>query len=143
MLAKEIDGKNMQNCKLLLSELKPDILITSGGALVKYNKEYIFSAEFTAEETRQAIAKARKVCGDECEIANDTVKTHYWNYKIDPMKLDQSWGLSIYTDFSDFQEKTLKMCVEIFDSNAAEQLKRQLDDYDCIRFSDGYWYKFT
>ena len=25
----------------------------------------------------------------------------------------------------------------------AEQLKKDLIDCDCIRFSDGYWYKFT
>ncbi len=32
---------------------------------------------------------------------------------IDPKKQDQSWGDSIYTDFKDFKENSLKMCVEI------------------------------
>lgn len=35
------------------------------------------------------------------------------------------------------------MCVEIYDSNAADKLKKTLTDCDCIRFSDGFWYKFT
>lgn len=33
--------------------------------------------------------------------------------------------------------------MEIFDNSQAEQLKKVLKDCDCIRFSDGYWYKFT
>lgn len=53
--------------------LVPDILISSGGALVK---------------TEQ---------GEDCEIAIDTTEAHYWNYKVDPRKLDPSWGDSIYT----------------------------------------------
>ena len=35
------------------------------------------------------------------------------------------------------------MCVEIFDERAAEKLRKDLSDCDCVRFSDGYWYKFT
>ena len=57
--------------------------------------------------------------------------------------LDQSWGDSIYTDFSDFTECSLKMCVEIFEQDKADELADRLSDCDCIRFSDGYWYKFT
>ena len=35
------------------------------------------------------------------------------------------------------------MCVEIFEDNKARRLKELLNECDCIRFSDGYWYKFT
>jgi len=35
------------------------------------------------------------------------------------------------------------MCVEIFDEKVAEQLQKKLPECDCVRFSDGYWYKFT
>ena len=35
------------------------------------------------------------------------------------------------------------MCVEIFDDSMANKLKDALTDCDCIRFSDGHWYKFT
>ena len=34
------------NCLSFLGELNPDILITSGGALVKKNDEYIYKATF-------------------------------------------------------------------------------------------------
>ena len=35
------------------------------------------------------------------------------------------------------------MCVEIFNQDKADKLARSLSDCDCIRFSDGFWYKFT
>ena len=89
------------------------------------------------------IAMARTVCGEDCEITIDTAHANYWNYKIDPKKFDQSWGNSIYTDFANFSECALKMCVEIFDEEKANILAERLEQCDCIRFSDGYWYKFT
>ena len=136
-------SRGEQNALSFIEELQPDVLIASGGALVKYNGEYIYKTEFSKEETRQMIAAAREVCGMDCEITIDTIDSHYWNYKIDPKKQDQSWGESIYTDFKDFEEASLKMCVEIFNDGQAKQLQEMLRDCDCIRFSDGYWYKFT
>lgn len=132
-----------QSALSLVEKVQPEILIASGGAVVKYKGKYIYKAEFTIEETRQMIAAAREVCGEDCEITIDTVDAHYWNFKIDPKKQDHSWGDSIYTDFRDFGERALKMCVEIFDDSQAARLGKILDGCDCIRFSDGYWYKFT
>lgn len=136
-------SRSEQNSLTLLNQLKPDILVSSGGALVKWNGEYLYKAEFSKDETSHMINVARKVCGTDCEITIDTLDNHYWNYKVDPKKLDQSWGDSIYTDFYDFSQASLKMCVQIFDLGQVEELKRILSDCDCIRFSDGFWYKFT
>lgn len=136
-------SRGEQNALSFIEELKPEVLIASGGALVKYKGEYIYKAEFSAEETKQMIEAARSVCGGGCEITIDTIDSHYWNYKMDPKKQDASWGDSIYTDFRDFEASSLKMCVGIFDDGQAKQLQELLKDCDCIRFSDGYWYKFT
>lgn len=136
-------SRSEQNSLTFLSELNPDILITSGGALVKRGPEYVYKAEMSPEETKSMIEAARRICGDDCEITIDTITEHFWNYKIDPKKQDESWGDSIYTDFRDFQKASLKMCVEIFDERKAERLKAELAEYDCVRFSDGFWYKFT
>ena len=136
-------SRSEQNSMNFLSKLLPDILISSGGASVKRNNEYIYKAEFTIEEINHMIRSARAVCGEDCEITIDTLQNHYWNYTIDPKKQDQSWGDSIYTDFVDFDQKALKMCVEIFDSDTADKLKNTLANCDCIKFSDGNWYKFT
>lgn len=136
-------SRGAQNAAAFTEELQPDILIVSGGALVKYQDNYIYKAVFSKEETKQIISAARRVAGAGCEITVDTMKVHYWNYKTDPKKQDKSWGDSVYTDFTDFEESSLKICVEIFDDNQARLLQDMLKDCDCVRFSDGYWYKFT
>lgn len=136
-------SRSEQNALSLTEKIQPDVLIASGGAVVKYRGEAICKAEFSREETKRMIALAREVCGEDCEITIDTEATHYWNYKIDPGKLDPSWGESIYTDYRDFDRCSLKMCVQIFDGGQAKRLAELLEDCDCARFSDGYWYKFT
>ncbi|MBQ8597681.1 MAG: Cof-type HAD-IIB family hydrolase [Lachnospiraceae bacterium] len=135
-------SRSEKNSFKFISELCPDILISSGGALVKYSGEYVYKAEFTVEETADMIRTAREICGD-CEITIDTVNDHYWNYKVDPGKTDPSWGESIYTDFVDFEEKALKMCVETSKPDQAKKLADVLPDCDCVKFVDGDWYKFT
>ena len=59
-------SRSEQNSLVFLNELMPDILISSGGALVKYKTEYIYRAEFSEEETNVMIDMARNICGNDC-----------------------------------------------------------------------------
>lgn len=136
-------SRGEQNCLAFLNEIKPDILISSGGALIKYTNEYICKNLFSAERTKKLIHTIKAVCGNDVEITVDTTDTHYWNYKIDPKKVDVNWGDSIWTDYNEFSKEALKICVEIFDEENSKILEKQLTDCDMIRFSDGFWYKFT
>lgn len=136
-------SRSEQNCLGFLRDLEPDILISSGGALVRLNGAIIYTSSFSVDETRKFIEKARDICGKSCEITVDTLEAHYWNYKIDPKEQDKSWGDSIYTDFNDFKQEALKICVEISEANLAERLRENFSELDSKRFSDGDWYKFT
>lgn len=136
-------SRGEQNCLGFLNEIDPDILISSGGALVRANEKIIFCSSFSSAETNFFVETARKICGNNCEITIDTLDAHYWNYKIDPKKQDKSWGDSIYTDFKDFHHEALKICVEIPDPIFARNLSEHFSELDCQRFSDGDWYKFT
>ena len=91
-------SRGEQNCYSFLKKIKPNIFISSGGALVKYNNEYIYKNLFSSERTKELINKVRAVCGDDVEITVDTIDRHYWNYRIDPKQTDPSWGSSIWTD---------------------------------------------
>ena len=77
-------SRSEQNSLEILSGLQPDILIASGGALVKISGEYYYKAEFSSEETLSIINTIREICGTHCEITADTLEHHYWNYKADP-----------------------------------------------------------
>lgn len=136
-------SRSEQNCLKFLKELKPDILISSGGALVRADKKIVCSSFFSAAETKSFIETARNICGMECEFTVDTLEAHYWNYKINPKEQDKTWGDSIYTDFTDFNHEALKICVEIPNPNIAQKLCEHFSELDSQHFSDGDWYKFT
>ena len=137
-------SRSEKNSMNYIREIMPDVLITSGGAVVKFRDRYLFTAEFTEEETNEMIRISRTVCGSDCEITVDTLDSHFWNYHVDPkQQLDPTWEGSVYTDYSDFHEKALKMCVEIHNPETAALLAQLLPDCDCIKFVDGDWYKFT
>lgn len=142
-------SRSEQNSLVFIDELGPDIIISSGGALVKYNGANIYKAEFTEKETTVMIQAARDICGTDCLITIDTEEKHYWNYKGDPKEYSSApnqykgWDSTIYTDFKDFAECALKMCVEISDPTIAVKLQERLADCDSVKFSDGDWYKFT
>ena len=131
------------NCLTFLPEVKPDLLIASGGAVVKYRGQCIHSAEFSAEQVRHMIATARRICGADCEITLDTLEAHYWNYKVDPNLDDATWGETIYTDYAHWDEKALKICVQIFDAQQARALADSLPECDCLQFTGSPWHKFT
>ena len=131
------------NALLYIAELRPDIVICSGGAVVKYKDQYIYTAEFTEEETNQMIKTTREICGLDCKITIDTLENHFWSFRRERNEIEASWAETIFADFSNLHEKALKMCVEIFQSEIAKQLAETLFDCDCIKFADGEWYKFT
>lgn len=137
-------SRSEKNSMRYIKEVMPDVLIASGGAVVKFRGEYMFTSEFSVEETAEMIRIAREICGKDCEITVDTLDDHFWNYHIDPkQQLDPSWEGSIYTDYADFREKALKICVEIHEPETADRLVKQFSDCDCVKFMDGDWYKFT
>ncbi len=131
------------NSLCFVESIHPEIIISSGGALVNADGKYISKHEFSVDETREIILKLRSLIGEDCEITVDTVKEHYWNYKTNPNLTEANWGDSVYSDFHNFQLPALKICVEIKDESKADAFYACFDAYDCIRFSDGNWYKIT
>lgn len=136
-------ARSERNSEYYIAEINPDIVISSGGALIKYKNEYIFRAEFSSEEVKEMIETARRLCGSDIVVTADTVNAHYWNRIFDPQKADPNWGESIYTDFSNFSENALKICFEIFDTEAIKQLSKIYHNCKITKFSDGDWYMLT
>ncbi len=137
-----VTSRSEQNCLDFLRMLVPDILISSAGALVKFGKEHVFKAEFTSDEVNRIIDLARRV-DPKIEITVETLTEHFWNYTVDPLKWDPSWGGSTYTDYMDWKEPALKVCVQFFKEKDAEVFAENLPDVDMIRFTESYWYKLT
>lgn len=56
-------SRSEKNSMKFINELNPDIVISSAGALAKYNGTYIYKAEFTEKETAEIIRIIRQICG--------------------------------------------------------------------------------
>lgn len=136
-------SRAVHNCVTFLPNLIPDLLIASGGAVIQYKGENIYSAEFTLKETLSLIEQTRMICGRDCEMTVDSLSGHYWNYKVDPNRENGSWGDTTYSDFTDFTEKALKFSALINEEQHAQRLRAMFPDYDFARFEGGHWYKFT
>lgn len=135
--------RSEENCRPFLASVKPDIAVTCGGAYITFRGACIHEDAFPPETVREMICAFRTVCGEDTQITADTVTQHFWNYKTWPADADPSWGNTVWSDFSDFHAPALKLCAEIFDADKAKTLSQRFPDCDCIRFSDGHWYKFT
>lgn len=128
------------NAAQFMNGIKPDILITNGGGLVYYGEEKIYSCEFTVDEIRTLIKTTFEVCGPEATLSVDNDQGLYCNTKEELG--DKYWT---YTDFSDFNEKAMKMCVETLDREKVEKIASSigLDKIDYLPFSDIPWYKLS
>ena len=136
-------ARGESNALQYISAVQPNIIISSGGALVTYNGEKIFCSQFSEKDTQKLINTAFFLTHGNCEITVDTIDKHYWNYKNDPHLLSPDWGEVTYTDYKSFCETSLKICVELTDKTVAEAIAESVTNCDCVRFSDGNWYKFT
>ena len=114
-----VTSRAEQNSMEFLEALRPDVLISSAGALVK---------------------KGDEVAGN-LGITVDTMTEHFGN--IDPVVYDPKWKGSSMTDFSAWDQPGLKICLELFDEKQAKRIAARFPDADMIRFSDGFWYKLT
>ena len=139
-----------------LDALKPEVVISNGGALVRYYGEIISRAEFSQAETRRVLDLIRQICGADAEITVDGENVHYWNFKANPGDRDKSLSGRTYCDFSHYSGTALritaevtdetyaalKVCVEITDETYPT-LKTALPECDCQRFSGENWCKIT
>lgn len=136
-------ARGESNAKQYIAKIEPDVVISSGGALVRYKGQMIYQSAFSALETKTIIDTAMRLTEHQCEITVDTVSGHYWNYKADPHVISPDWGDVIYTDYQNFSKESLKISVELSDELLAQEIASSVSNCDFARFSDVNWYKFT
>lgn len=136
-------SRSEMNCIPFLPVIRPDVFISSSGTLVKYRGQTVHSLEFSPEETRSFIHTARSLCGEACRITADTRTGYFGNFAIEPGSFEATMGDMGLTDFLDFPEPTLKICVDIPHPETAARLSAAVPNYCCFRFSGSDWYQFT
>lgn len=136
-------SRGEQNALGYLELLRPDAVISSAGALVRLHGDAVHVNGFSGEETAQLLRDLRRIAGHTLPMTVDGVENYYRNYQLPPEETDRTWENGILTDFDHFCLPSLKICIETDDPHLAECIKASLPHCDCIRFSDGNWYKLT
>ncbi len=137
------------NAVKFLDGIQPDILITNGGGLVTVempkqvrhdDNGVIYSCEFTVEEIRTLIKTTFEVCGPDAVLSVDNDHGLYCNTKEELG--DKYWT---HTDFADFNETAMKMCIETLDREKIEKIASSIgiEKIDYLPFSDIPWYKLS
>lgn len=134
-------ARSVLTARCFLEEIRPDLTITGSGALVLWQGEQIYRVEFTVEETRTLIAKARELAGEDCEMTVDTIDRYFENYHT--WVHDPSMGETIHTDYKNFHERAQKFCAFLNDETHAAPLAASVPDCHYVRFSGTNWYMFT
>lgn len=135
-------ARGASNAEKYIARVKPDFVVSSGGALVLAGTETVYCSLFSAEETARMIETALALTNGG-EITVDTLTRHYWNYKIDPHGAAPDWGDTVHTDYRDFREPSLKICVQTTEEAVARAVAASVPGCDWVRFSDGDWFKFS
>lgn len=135
-------ARGASNAEKYIARVKPDLVVSSGGALVCEGEKILYCSMFSEEETARIVETALMLTNGG-EITVDTLTRHYWNYKVDSHSIAPSWGDVVYTDYRDFREPALKISVETAEEAVARKIAASIAGCDWARFSDGDWFKFS
>ena len=119
-----------------VAQVAPDVLISNSGALVRVRGEILYRHGFTREE---AVTLVRAGVAEGRGITVDCDDTTYSNRVID---FFNEPGIT-YTDYSDFGQSALKICIEGSDTAFAEKTAARIDACSWLAFSDCDWFKFS
>lgn len=123
-----------------ISAVDPDIVISNSGGLVRCHGEIIFTCMFSEEETA-ALVQAGLDAGREVTV--DTPDKSFENFKTDMSEQFPDWRNTIHTDYSNFRERSFKVCIQSTDVNFARSIAAKVEDCEYIPFSDCDWFKFS
>ena len=129
------------NCQTFIRQIEPDCVISSGGALVRYRGQTVYSSTMTADEASALLSAAERLAPG-CLISADALDRHYRNVCV-PDHVVSSWGKIHYTDFVGFHQTVYRICMNLPSPALAQQIAETVEDCDTLPFSGESWYKFS
>ena len=129
-------ARSEPTCKRFTDLIKPELLISSSGALVRLRGSVIYQCGFSAEETsaivRAGVAEQRGITVDCPDV---TYSNRYIPFFEEP-------GM-IHTDYRNFSRSSFKICIEGSDPEFAEKTSALVKDCSWLAFTDCDWFKFS
>ena len=135
-------ARSERSAKRQIEQIKPDFIISSGGALARMGAKIIYERSLS-EETSNGLIRD---CLEENSIGEITVETldnYYWNYG-EASPRDRDYLHATYSDFEKpLNSKTYKITVEVFDPKTAKRLVDKYPECSYLQFRGEYWGRFA
>jgi Cof subfamily protein (haloacid dehalogenase superfamily) len=134
-------GRSETASKKYIDVIKPNIIISNGGALVTMDNKIMYKKLLPAKLTNEII----KECIENINIGEITVETetnYYVSYKEAPNNSDYLYGQ--YLDFSkNIISDAYKITVEIFNEETILNFSEKYKYCEIIGFAGEKWYRFA
>lgn len=121
--------------------IKPDIVISNGGALAKLGGTVIYESMLPAQ-TSNGLIQACLGSSGVGEITVETAEAYYWNSMETSRWPDFSHA--VFNDFSvPLDCDTYKITVEIFERSFAREMASKFSDCNMLEYSGENWVRFA
>jgi len=127
----------------MIEAVKPDVLVVSGGAIVKYKDELIADALLSLDTTKAMILR---LLNDENVrfISMRTGEGFFVDQPVD--ETDELWRdytHAKHVDFETYEHKAAEKIAPNLPWETAQAIAADFDDVTLIRFSDGDWVQYA
>ncbi|MEG0611774.1 MAG: HAD family hydrolase [Clostridium sp.] len=114
--------------------IKPDFIISSGGARVNYNGEIVYSSKLSVSTVKGIIQELRRYSKGQGEITIIAEEGKFCNYKDDSSK-DLNFGQVIYLDFLEFEYPAYKVTAEFENEDDAKNIAGIYEECSSLSYS--------
>ena len=128
-----------------ISAVKPDAVISNGGALAKAGGVEVFNCQLPAESVRHIIKRCFALSDGNCEITIESDHGYFWNYKPDTdlSYMGDNRAAVIYNDFRDFNYPAYKVTAEVEREQDARDIAAEIPDCETLSFRGEIWRRFA
>ena len=123
-----------------IEAIKPDIIISNGGATINVRGEIIYKNLLSPETTHKIIEMCRQFTDNRGLITVEADDGYYCNFTPDDPDRRAAFT---YSNFENFKKASYKITSELENEGWAKQIVRECLDCTAINFSGEIWRRFA
>jgi len=123
-----------------IEALRPDCIISNGGAMASVRGEVICQNLMSAEDVRCILTMSRAFTGGRGRITAQALSGYYCNFTPDD---PDRRGTAAYSDFSDFAEPAFKVTAELERREWAEEITEACPACTVMHYTGEDWRCFS
>ena len=135
-------ARSESSAKKYIGIIKPDIIISNGGATVNYKGTMIYKCKLSVETVQGIISRCLKCTEGYGEITIETDEGYFWNYNEKP-SADSDYENAIYTDYNKFMHSAYKITADIANEKDAQNIADCFDECSMLCFTGESWKRFA